>query len=337
MQLIENAPLKAHNSFGISASARYFITLESDADIFEVLDDSRWRTLPRLVLGEGSNILFTKDFPGVVLHPGTAQLKVLGTEDGCVFVRVDAGFSWHRLVLETLKRGYAGLENLSLIPGTVGAAPIQNIGAYGVELKSCFHQLSACDLHSGEIQRFDIAAAKFGYRDSYFKQHPGRYLIQSVTFKLPLDPVWQLGYGGLGEALATFSEEEIDAHKISNAVCELRRQKLPDPATIGNAGSFFKNPVIPQQQADQLKAYHPHLPVFQHGDNNSKLSAAWLIDQCGWKGFKQQAAGVSAQHALVLVNHGGASGAQIWRLASDIQASVLARFGVTLEAEPRII
>lgn len=337
MKIFENISLKPHNSFGIAASARYFVSLESADDIIQVLDDARWKNLPKLILGEGSNILFRTDFPGVVLHPGDAHIEELGTSDGSVFLRVSAGYSWHQLVLETIRRGYFGLENLSLIPGTVGAAPIQNIGAYGVEFKSCFHALDAIDLTTGEHRQFDLEAAGFGYRDSYFKQNLGQYLIQSVTLKLPLSPVWHLDYGGLRDTLAEYSDDELSAKKISNAVCQLRRQKLPDPAMVGNAGSFFKNPIIAQQQADQLKTDHPNLPVFKHDNTHSKLSAAWLIEQCGWKGFREGAAGVSAEHALVLVNHGGASGESIWQLAQKIQASVLVRFGVALEPEPRLV
>ncbi len=337
MQIFENISLKPYNTFGIAASARYFISLESVDDIPRILDDARWKNLPRLILGEGSNLLFRADFPGVVLHPDNAAIEELGTMDGSVFLRVGAGYSWHRLVLETIHRGYSGLENLSLIPGTVGAAPIQNIGAYGVEFKSCFHALDAVDLTTGEHRSFDLDDAGFGYRDSYFKRNLEQYLIQSVTLKLPLSPVWHLDYGGLRQALAEYSDDELSAKKISAAVCQLRRQKLPDPAITGNAGSFFKNPIIAQHQADQLKANHPKLPIFKHDDIHSKLSAAWLIEQCGWKGFREGAAGVSAQHALVLVNHGDASGESIWQLAQKIQASVLEHFGVELEPEPRLI
>ncbi len=336
MQLLENVNLKRFNTFGVEARARYLALLEKPEDALALRDWLGNRDLPVMVLGEGSNVLFRRDYPGVIAHPAFAGVERLGVRDGAVHFRAAAGQSWHGLVMETIGQGIAGLENLSLIPGTVGAAPVQNIGAYGVELSSRFFELEAIDLQNGARRRFDRAAAEFGYRDSHFKRHPDRYLILNVTLALPERPDWRLDYGGLREALADTPPQALTARRISDAVCRIRRSKLPDPARTGNAGSFFKNPVVSRARAEALKSRFPELPVYSAGEKTAKLSAAWMIEYCGWKGRRRGAAGVSSRHALVLVNHGGASGEQIWRLARDIQASVLDAFGVELTPEPRI-
>ncbi len=337
MQILENVSLKRCNTFAVEARARYLAVLESAADAGALTDWLAGRDLPWLVLGEGSNVLFRRDFPGVIIHTAFTGVERLGEQAGAVHFRAAAGERWHDLVMATIAQGAAGLENLSLIPGTVGAAPVQNIGAYGVELQSCFHELTALDLREGELRRFDREAAAFGYRDSHFKRHPDRYLILDVTLALPLEPVWRLDYGGLRDALADAPETQLSAARISDAVCRIRRSKLPDPARLGNAGSFFKNPVVSRAQAEALRSRFPELPLFPAGEGAVKLSAAWMIERCGWKGYRRGAVGVSPQHALVLVNHGGASGEAIWRLARDIQASVADTFGVELSPEPRIV
>ena len=242
-------------------------------------------------------------------------------------------------MLWTLGRGLCGLENLALIPGTVGAAPIQNIGAYGVEVREHVHVVEAFDRERGDFVRLDADACAFAYRDSLFKHAPDRYIVNAVEFRLPHACTPRLGYAGLAEELQAMGVEGTPrASQVAEAVIRIRRRKLPDPAVLGNAGSFFKNPIVPLAQAEALLAEHPALPVFRGSDADSrKLSAAWLIDQCGWKGHRDGDAGVSPDHALVLVNHGQATGAELLALAQRIQASVFERFGIRLEPEPRII
>ncbi|HHC74144.1 MAG TPA: UDP-N-acetylmuramate dehydrogenase, partial [Thiothrix sp.] len=337
--------LSAYNSFGVSAYSRYFMTL-CQRDQCATLYQWRQQTdAPLLILGGGSNVLFTKDFTGL-----TVLMKLLGKtlehEDQAAFyVKARAGENWHDFVQWTIAQGYAGLENLSLIPGTVGAAPIQNIGAYGVELKDRFHELEAFDLQTGEFCRMDQAACQFAYRDSLFKRELGRYLILSVTFRLPKVPDWVVNYAGVRDQLG---DTPYSAQAISEAIVHLRRSKLPNPQQLGNAGSFFKNPLLSIEQWQQLKAQHPNLPSYPQASNDDssnhpkitayKTSAAWLIDQCGWKGVTKNNAGVYHKHALILTNATGkATGEQIWSLAQAIMQSVKNRFGLELEPEPRIL
>jgi UDP-N-acetylmuramate dehydrogenase len=260
-----------------------------------------------------------------------------------VRVRVEAGHGWDALVNWSLAEGLAGLENLALIPGTVGAAPIQNIGAYGVEVREHVHVVEAFDRVRGEIVRLTRGDCKFAYRDSIFKRAPDRYVVIAVEFELSRGLQFRLDYAGLADELLAMGIDAaaldgVRPSQVAEAVCRIRRRKLPDPAVLGNAGSFFKNPIVPAARAEALKAAHAALPVFRGNDDASrKLSAAWLIDACGWKGFREGDAGVAASHALVLVNHGQASGAQLLDLARRIAASVHERFGVALEPEPRII
>jgi UDP-N-acetylmuramate dehydrogenase len=291
--------------------------------------------LPRLVLGGGSNVLFTRDFAGLVLHMRSIGIEIVGEDADVTYVRAAAGENWHRFVQWTLMQGLNGLENLSLIPGSVGAAPIQNIGAYGVEVKDCFHALTAFDFETGKILALGKPDCRFGYRDSVFKNGlRDRAVILDVTFALPKR--WQpnLRYADVAQELHARGLAAPTARDISEAVIAIRTRKLPDPAVIGNAGSFFKNPVVPAMQRDALLARHPQLVSYAQPDGSFKLAAGWLIDQCGWKGKSIGAAGVYEKQALVLVNRGGASGPDIVRLAEAIQADVSARFGVMLEPEP---
>ena len=269
----------------------------------------------------------------------TAQRIAIVEDDGDVaVVRADAGVGWHDLVLWTLGHGLCGLENLALIPGTVGAAPIQNIGAYGVEVRQHIHAVDAFDRRGNAMVRLDTQACAFAYRDSLFKRDPDHYVVTSVDFALSRTPALTLDYAGIGEELEAMGIETPRASQVAEAVIRIRQRKLPDPNVLGNAGSFFKNPIVPVAVADALAGEHASMPVFPGSDaDNRKLSAAWLIDQCGWKGFREGDAGVAASHALVLVNHGHASGAQLLDLARRIAASVQARFGVAIEPEPRII
>lgn len=336
LELQENISLKSFNSFGFDVSARYFVELKS-VDQFEALHQLIADCdLPVLIIGGGSNLILTNDLNQLVVVNRISGHSISEAEDGTLCVTAGAGEDWHTLVRWTLEQGCYGLENLSLIPGTVGAAPMQNIGAYGVELKDRMLSLEAFDLDTGEKLKFSCEECQFGYRDSVFKsRYPGRYLITSVTFSLSrtFEPV--LHYGGLVGELEARGIESPDALQLSDLICEVRNAKLPQPELIGNVGSFFKNPVIQAQQADQLKERYPGLVSFADTPGYSKLAAGWLIDQLGWKGRREGDAGVYEKQALVLVNYGDASGQDILELAGDIQADVYTNFGVMLEIEPR--
>jgi UDP-N-acetylmuramate dehydrogenase len=328
-------PLRDHNTFGVAASAHAYLPIASADMLATVKNDAMLAGMSRLVLGGGSNILLTQDFPGLVLHMENKGIAIVGEDDDATYVRAAAGENWHQFVLWTLAQGLGGLENLSLIPGSVGAAPIQNIGAYGIELKDRFHSLTLFDFETGEQASLNKAACMFGYRDSVFKHGlRDRAVVLDVTFVLPKK--WQavVRYGDVSQELAMHKITEPTARQISDAVIAIRTRKLPDPAVIGNAGSFFKNPVVTTAQRDALLATYPQLVNYAQPDGSIKLAAGWLIDQCGWKGKTAGAAGVYENQALVLVNRGGASGAEIAQLAAAIQADVAQRFDVRLEAEP---
>jgi UDP-N-acetylmuramate dehydrogenase len=333
--LQSDVSLGPFNTMGIAARARALLPVHGLDELQAVRADPALNRLPRLVLGGGSNLLFTGDFDGLVLHMRASGIAIAGETADAVLVRAAAGENWHGLVAWTLAQGLGGMENLSLIPGSVGASPIQNIGAYGSELKDCFHALSAFDFETGELLHLDRAACEFGYRDSVFKHRlRDRAVILDVTFALPRR--WQpnLRYAELAQEVAARGLTAPSAADISQAVIAIRRRKLPDPARLGNAGSFFKNPVVPAAQRDALLARHKQLVSYTQGDGSYKLAAGWLIDQCGWKGRAMGAAGVYEKQALVLVNRGGASGAEIVALAQAIQRDVESRFGVRLEPEP---
>jgi UDP-N-acetylmuramate dehydrogenase len=337
-RIVEKARLDARNTFGVAARAPMLVEVADVAALPELFGYAMLRDGPVLVLGGGSNVLFADDPAGTVLVLGAQKIEILEDDNERVIVRADAGVEWHALVLWTLGHGLAGLENLALIPGTVGAAPIQNIGAYGVEVRECIHFVEAFERATGQFQRLDPQACAFAYRDSLFKREPERFVVTAVEFALTRTPALRLDYAGLGDELAAMGIDTPSASQVAEAVCRIRRRKLPDPALLGNAGSFFKNPIVPVAQADALKAEHPALPMFRGNDDTArKLSAAWLIDSCGWKGHRDGDAGVAESHALVLVNHGHATGAQLLDLARRIAGSVRERFGVALEPEPRII
>jgi UDP-N-acetylmuramate dehydrogenase len=331
-------PLEALNTFRIAARARQYLRVTDPGQLAAVLAEPTLAALPRLVLGGGSNLLFTRDFDGLVLHMALAGREIVGMDAGCTLVRARAGENWHEFVQWTLAQGLGGLENLSLIPGTVGAAPIQNIGAYGAEIKDVFHSLTAFDLASGEVRTMAAPDCRFGYRDSVFKHADGAQLVVlDVTFALPT--AWQpnLRYAELANEIAAAGIGQPTPRQVGDAVIAIRRRKLPDPADIGNAGSFFKNPVVPGEQCARLLATFPNMVHHAQPDGSEKLAAGWLIDQCGWKGKSIGPAGVYPKQALVLVNNGGASGADIVRLAQAIKADVMERYGVLLEPEPVFI
>ena len=334
--LAEHASLAPLNTLRVAVTARWLATVNSAAVLPQVLDLPAARG-PVMVLGEGSNVLFAGDFPGLVLRPAFAELSVLADDGAAAVVRAEAGVGWDALVDWTLARGLAGLENLALIPGLVGAAPIQNIGAYGVEVAECIAVVEAWDRERGRMVRLERADCGFGYRDSVFKRAPDRWIVTAVEFRLSRDGAPRLGYAGVREELAAMGIADAGPADAAEAVRRLRRRKLPDPALIGNAGSFFKNPVVPADVVARLREEHGDPPVYPAGPGKAKLSAAWLIERCGWRGVREGDAGISAQHALVLVNHGHAGGAQLLALARRVAASVEDRFGVRLEPEPRIV
>ena len=338
-RLLERARLDARNTFGVHATAPMLVEVADAAALPELFGYAMLRDGPVLVLGGGSNLLFAGDPPGATLALTAQRIEMLEDDGTGAIVRADAGVAWHDFVLWTLGHGLCGLENLALIPGTVGAAPIQNIGAYGVEVRERIHAVEAFDRKSGGFVRFAAGECEFAYRDSLFKRDPEHYIVVAVEFALSRTPAPKLEYAGIGEELQAMGVEAAPrASQVAEAVIRIRRRKLPDPALLGNAGSFFKNPIVPVAQADALLARHASMPVFRGaGDDSRKLSAAWLIDQCGWKGHRDGDAGVAPSHALVLVNHGSATGTQLLDLARRIAASVRERFGVSIEPEPRIV
>jgi len=334
-----DADLTALNTFGLPAQAKRLLRVRSveEARQAHAFLGAEAASGSSLILGGGSNLVLRGEALDTVLKVEIPGRNKLGETENAILIEAGAGENWHDFVRWTLDQGWPGLENLSLIPGTVGAASVQNIGAYGLEVAERIDTLDALDLVSGELERFDPPACRFDYRDSVFKQQPGRWLITTVRFRLPRR--WQplIRYGELERELAASALDAPTPHQVSDAVIALRRRKLPDPAELGNAGSFFKNPVIEAEQCAALLAAHPALPHHPQPDGREKLSAGWLIEQCGWKGRRLGPAGCYAQHALILVNHGGATGADILRLAANIQNDVLGRFGVELEPEPVLV
>ncbi len=336
MKLEENYNLQALNTFGIAANARYFAEAHTEADLREAF---QLQIQPMLILGGGSNLLLTQDFEGLVIKNAITGKTIIEETDTQAMVRVGAGENWHQFVLWCLDQDLGGVENLSLIPGTVGAAPIQNIGAYGVELKDVFHHLEAMEVATGNMHTFSHAECRFGYRDSVFKNElKGKYCITQVYLKLT-KRAHQLNtsYGAIRDTLAARGVTEPTIRDISNAVIAIRSSKLPDPAKIGNSGSFFKNPEIPAGQFAELQQRFPHIISFPGSNGKIKVPAGWLIEQCGWRGTRRGDAGCYDKQALVLVNYGNASGEDIWRLAQDIVASVQDTFGITLTPEVNII
>lgn len=328
--------LKPYNSFGVDVRAQLFAEAHSDADVREALACAQSRELPLLVIGGGSNLLLTADIPALVLRMATRGLRVLSDDGVRVVVEAEAGEAWHPFVLWTLQQGLSGLENLSLIPGTVGAAPMQNIGAYGVEIKDVFAGLTALDRQSGALREFTLEECNFAYRDSLFKHEVGRWLILRVRFELKRTTHLHLDYGPVRQRLSEQGIEQPTASDVSQAICSIRSEKLPDPAVLGNAGSFFKNPIVSAALAAQIKLSYPGLIGYPQADGQVKLAAGWLIEQAGWKGFREDDAGVHRLQSLVLVNYGTATGLQLLHLARRIQQDVCERFNVSLEMEPNL-
>jgi len=334
----ENISLLPFNTFGIDAKARYFSSFRNTEQLQELLADEQFRNHKRLVLGGGSNILLTGDFDGIVLKNEIAGIELVRSDENFVYVKVGAGENWHGFVTQCVKNEWAGVENLSLIPGNVGASPMQNIGAYGVEIKDVFEELEAMQIEDQTIHRFTLNDCQFGYRESVFKRkYKGRFIITSVTYRLSKNPSFNTSYGAITQELERLGVKDLSIAAISQAVINIRTSKLPDPKKVGNAGSFFKNPVIPQSQAEALKQEYPQLVVFPAGEGMSKLAAGWLIEQCGWKGYRNGDAGCYPLQALVLVNYGKATGREIFDLSEKIIESVKEKFGVELEREVNVV
>ncbi|AMW82157.1 UDP-N-acetylenolpyruvoylglucosamine reductase [Pseudomonas yamanorum] len=334
LQVQAQVSLKPFNSFGIDVRARLFAEARNDADVREALAYAAGQQLPLLVIGGGSNLLLTQDIDALVLRMASQGIRVVQDDGVQVVVEAEAGEAWHPFVLWTLAQGFSGLENLSLIPGTVGAAPMQNIGAYGVEIKDVFAGLTALDRQTGELRDFSLAECNFAYRDSLFKHEVGRWLILRVRFALSRAVHLKLEYGPVQQRLTEQGITQATPSDVSRAICSIRSEKLPDPTVLGNAGSFFKNPLVSQALAAELQLEYPDLVAYPQADGQMKLAAGWLIDKAGWKGFRDGDAGVHRLQALVLVNYGAATGQEIAGLALRIQQDIEKRFKVVLEMEP---
>lgn len=334
IEIASNISLQAHNSLALPARAEYFCSVTSEQQIAQALDYSRTKGLQVMALGGGSNLVLAGDIAGLVICMDLKGISCVERLDDTLHIEFAAGENWHQAVEHCLRQGWYGLENLSLIPGNMGAAPIQNIGAYGVELCDVFVSLRAIDIVTGEAVTMDRQACEFGYRESIFKgKYRDRYLITQVTLALSLQPQVNLQYPALAQALV--AEAQPSPQAVSAAVCAIRSAKLPDPVDIPNAGSFFKNPVVGPQRLEQLLAANPQMPYYQVADDEAKIPAAWLIDQSGFRGMRSGNVGVHQHQALVLVNQGG-TGAELLGLAHRIQSEVLERFSVALEIEPRV-
>lgn len=335
MHFSENTDLKPYNTFGLHATARYFTKISS---VEQLSNLSLVQDLPVLVLGGGSNILFRSNMDGYVLKNEISGIEKVREDEDHVYLRTGAGEQWHGFVEYCIANGFAGVENLALIPGLTGASPMQNIGAYGVEIKDVFHELEAWHLKDREVHRFTLEDCRFGYRESVFKHdQKGKYVITHVTYRLNKKPRFNTSYGAIQQELERMDISELSIRNVADAVIHIRKSKLPDPAVIGNAGSFFKNPEISGDHFEQLKQAFPDIVGYKQAGGKVKLAAGWLIEKAGWKGFRVGDAGVHSKQALVLVNYGDASGDQVMELSERIMASIRSTFGVDLEREVNII
>ena len=338
MNIQRNFSLLHLNTLGIDVKAAYYLQINNLAELQTLLSDKEFKSSPKLILGGGSNILLTKDFQGLVIRNCIKGMEIINEDSDSAIIKVGAGEIWHDFVTKVIDMGLAGVENLSLIPGCVGASPIQNIGAYGVELKDVFYELQALNLSDGSIRTFSHSDCKFGYRDSIFKNEArNQYIITSVSFKLNKKPKINTRYGAIEEELKSMEITSPGIKDVSQAVINIRRSKLPDPKVIGNAGSFFKNPEVPLEEYERIKKDYPEMSAYKTGENKMKLAAGWLIEQSGWKGKKEGRVGMHEKQALVLVNYGGASGEELISHARKVQASVKEKFGVELEMEVNIL
>ena len=338
MQIKENVSLKPYNTFGIDASAKYFVAFNNVIDLEEILNSQLQTSNSQLVLGGGSNVLFTKNFDGIVLKNEIKGIEIVKDLEDYNYLKAGAGENWHQFVLHCVQNNYAGIENLSLIPGNVGASPMQNIGAYGVEIKDVFYELEAVHRQDRTVQKFGLEDCSFGYRESVFKnKFKDQFIITSVTYRLNKKPSFNTSYGAINQELEIMGVKNLSMQAISQAIINIRTSKLPDPKDLGNAGSFFKNPVISNEQFNALKQAFPNVIAFSSGAQHTKLAAGWLIEQCGWKGYRKGDAGCFSKQALVLVNYGNATGSEIFDLSEEIIHSVKKKFNLVLEREVNIV
>lgn len=337
MLLQSNISLKPYTTFMTEATARYFCEVQNDTDFYELFENPEWKTHPHLVIGSGSNLLFTDNFDGIIVYVKTKGIKIIDETDDIITLKVAAGELWHSLVMFSVEREYWGIENLALIPGTVGAAPVQNIGAYGVEAKDTISQVEAINLDSKQLETFTNKECLFDYRTSMFKQSSGRYLVTSVSFTLSKKPKPHLEYGSLKQILEQQNITNPTIQDITDTVISVRQSKLPNVGEIGMAGSFFKNPVISMTEADNLQQQYPEMVSFPVGNEGVKISAGWLIENLGYKGIQKGNVGTYSKHALVLVNYGNATGKEVWDFAKNIMNEVFEKFSIHLEPEVIII
>ncbi len=338
MTISSDVSLKAYNTFGIDASAKYFTALHSMQDLDELLHSNEYKTNEHLILGGGSNLLITQNVNALVIKNELKGIEIVKETTDHVFVKCAAGEVWHEFVMWCIHRNYGGLENLSLIPGCTGASPMQNIGAYGVEIKDTFYELEAVHTKTGELKTFSKTECEFGYRESIFKRKfKNQFIITSVTFQLSKQPIFHIEYGAIKQELDAMKISDLNIQAISQAVINIRSSKLPDPKKIGNAGSFFKNPEVSAEVYENLKNNFSNLVAYPLENHNYKLAAGWLIEQSGLKGYRQGDAGVHTLQALVLVNYGNATGHEIFDLSTHVLKTVKENFGVELEREVNII
>ncbi len=338
MEILSNYSLKNHNTFGIDVVCKTFVSLQNHQEASDYVKKQIDKTLPNLSIGEGSNLLFTKDFEGTIIQMQNKGFELIDENNKYVWVKAAAGEKWDDFVAWSVEKKYAGAENLSKIPGTVGAAPIQNIGAYGVELAEIFNGLEAIEIKTGELRRFYLKELKFGYRDSIFKQTlKNKYIITAVILKLNKFPFFKIDYGNIKSELETMVYENLTIGVIRQAIINIRSSKLPEPSELGNAGSFFKNPVVDDLKHSDLKINFPEIVTYSLGNGSYKLAAGWMIDWAGFKGYSKGNVAIHKNQALIVVNLGGASGQEILEFSERIQSKILELFGVKLEREVNVI
>ena len=338
MNIIENYPLLKLNTFGVDVKAKYFVSINTINELIEVTKTNVFKDLELLILGGGSNILFTKDFDGLVILNNIKGKEIIDQNQQSIFLKIGAGENWHELVMYCVDNGWGGIENLSLIPGNTGTAPMQNIGAYGVEIKETFVELEALEISSGKIVKFNNSDCEFGYRESVFKNKmKNQYIILNITLELKKNPVLNINYGDVKAILESQNIKNPDIKEVSNAIISIRQSKLPDPKKIGNSGSFFKNPIVSLNLLELIKKKYPNVVNYEINENEFKIAAGWLIERAGWKGKKFNNYGVHEKQALVLVNYGLANGMEIFDLSEKIILDIKEKFGIILEREVNII
>ena len=338
MNIIANYPLLKLNTFGVDVKAKYFVSINTVNELIELTKTKVFKDSQLLILGGGSNILFTKDFDGLVILNNIKGKEIIDQTQESIFLKIGAGENWHELVMYTVDNGWGGIENLSLIPGNTGTAPMQNIGAYGVEIKETFVELEALEISSGKIVKFNNSDCEFGYRESVFKNKmKNQYIIVNITLELKKNPVLNINYGDVKAILESQNINNPSIKQVSDAIISIRQSKLPDPKIIGNSGSFFKNPIVSLNQLELIKKKYPNVVNYKINENEFKIAAGWMIERAGWKGKKFNNYGVHEKQALVLVNYGLANGMEIFNLSEEIILDIKDKFGIKLEREVNII